>query len=1188
MLATIDKTVTVMLALNPLDKSTWELFDGNLMDILSKEVAPRFGGRLPPAAKLYHNIIDEKHDVTPRNPDHLKHLSGLQGVVYVVNWPASPAQIGIQAGIFIVTAIIKWELSRFLDEKVTSRDIPKGSPNNLPGQRQNSARVLQRIPDIYGQVKCTPDQIQYPYISYENNFQIETTAAVIGRGEFLVVESQVFEGTSRISGIPGSSLAVYPPFEVPVYGTPQLQIGNPIADPLYNVVPVREVTGDNLLAPNNTYIFGEDDEPFESRDISDPNNVDPYRSTLFEYPSAGVGKITFDASHSGRTKGEGVEYFTHRLNTGDKFGLFWRGEPSGTAGAGAGLSYRGALSVSSTDLVQGAGGDGNIPRLTLEPQTDDDDHYVVTSVSVIGVLVEYTISVPASKQAEWAKIALYNPAGVGGDAPAGTVYNRCCVVYVLNYRLGPFFCNDPNMEKVHLNFIAERGLWVDNGKKQRAYGVIDIDVPTGSLGGVHIIVELTPADEDGVASGAKELHDVYMYGSSSKRDFIGLTSIITPSFTGRFLVAVYRNTLQYWRNDARSFFESRNNRTEENWEEAGLRISIDQNISPRTSSMTYADDIKWTHCYGMSEPKYYPFVDPVDNFGNITIVHSRTSQVKYAPAKEVVKNLNMIVNRIGPTWDGSAFTDTGGIVLSGRDVAFNVLSDYYIGNIDDVQIDYEGIADAFEEVSDAFGDAEAIEFSHTFDSEQASLEDILAAIGESCFVNFYRQGDIIKAIADVSRDNSSLLFNHRNKLPGTETRNNTFGTEEEYDGVELEYSDNADNQIKSYIAPLGLVPPRNPQKIRVAGVRTKGKAAMHAWRAAYRLLHQRVITEFDSCEEASLALVMNKVLVADQTNPDVQDGYITRIDGLTVYTSQEVSIGGVGQTFTLFIQDVDGSTQSIPVVAEDTAHSLILDGAPSGTLVIDEDAGIFPRYFLVHDQDSTAQAFHIKETTYKNRGVYSVVATNYTEAYYFYDALRLWLTFKQLATFPPVLRFSDRSYKEWDATEVGSPNTVTDVLRGFVFDTASGSNYLEYQDFIHTPGGSVTGYTIACWIKTTALTSSVICRSLDPINRFIFNIDSGTGAFEVRHDSTIYLTGLSNVLNEWQHIGITYDSTTEIAVMYLDGEEISTAIDVVDIGGLFTGLRVANIIGRMDDFRFYHRPKSAQFMRELYRKHVMV
>lgn len=1183
MLATIDKKTTVVLALNPLDRSTWETYQGDFLEILTKEIAPRLGGSFPSSGRIYHNSIDKEHDVTPATAEDIQHLEKLKGVVYVVVWPAAAA-IAVQVGLIVVTSIVKYVLSTHgPDREIKAKRSNLGSPNNLPGQRQNTDRILQRIPDIYGIVKCTPDLIQYPYISYENNFQVETVAAVIGRGEYLVFDTQVFDGTTLVKNMPGSSLAIYPPHEVPLYGTPQLQIGPDIDQPLYNVVPVREVVGDQLLAPNNTFIFGEDDEPYEGKDLDDPANTFPYESTLFEYPSAGVGKITFSSANSGRTKSSGNAYFTDRLGIGDKFGLFWMGTPP----IGVDLTYRGAVSVDSVDLVLGAGGDANIPDLHLLPDTSDDDNYEVTAVVSGGFTVEYTITVPASKQAEWAKIAAFNPAGVGGDAPAGTMYNRSCCVYVLNYRLGPFFCNDPTMEQVHLNFIAEKGLWVDDGTRQRAYGAPK--VPITAPGGIQLIIELTPADENGTASGAKEIHDVFMVGSRTKRDFIGQTVVITPSFTGRFLVAVYRNTPQYWRTTPRSYYESRDGRTEENWREGPINISVDTPAylpTPKAVMLaSFADEIKWTHCYGMSEPKYYPFVDPVDDFGNVTIVHSKTAQVKFAgTSKEVVKNLNMIVNRIGFTWNGSAFTDTGSIVLNGRDVAFNVIKDQYLGAIgDDDQIDTDSIVNAFAEVGDAFGDPEATNFSHTFDSEQTSLEDFLAAIGDSCFVNFYRQGDVIKAVADVSRVNSTLLFNHRNKLPGSETRGIEFGTEEEFDGVEVEYSDNNDNQIKAYVAPLGILPPRNAQKVRVAGVRTKGKAAMQAWRMAYRLLHQKMTTEFDACEEAALALVTDKVLVADETKTDVQDGYITRIDGLTVYTSQEVNVGGSGQTFTLFIQDVDGSTQAIPVVTEDTAHSLILDGAPSATLVIDEDAGIFPRYFLVRDQDTVSSTFQIKQTQYKNRGVYSVTATNYTEAYYFYDALRLWVTFKSLPIFPPITKFMDRSYREHDATEVGTPTTVTDSLRGFVFQSLTGVDYLTYN-FSYSPG---VGYTIACWIKATAF-GSVMCGSDSPSSRLVFSVNAGTGAFRLFHDSMLVCTGGLNVLNEWQHIGVTYDPDTGLAIMYLDGEEISTAVGVADLAGAITGLNIVNVVGRADDFRFYRRPKSAQFMRELYRKHVIV
>src|SRR5690606_24429720 len=224
-------------------------------------------------------------------------------------------------------------------------------------------------------------------------------------------------------------------------------------------------------------------------------------------------------------------------------------------------------------------------------------------------------------------------------------------------------------------------------------------------------------------------------------------------------------------------------------------------------------------------------------------------------------------------------------------------------------------------------------------------------------------------------------------------------------------------------------------------VRTRVKAAMHAWRAAHRLQYQNTVVEFDSCEEAALGIVMDKVLVAAETGVTIQDGDITRIDGLPVYLSQEVNLSS-SASYSLFIQDVDGSVQAMPVVTDETPNSIVLDGAPSGTLVIDDAAGIYPKYMLVTNQNPVSSAFHIKETQYKNRGVYSVLATNYTEGYYFFDALRLWLVFNEYSGFPPVLKFMDRGPFELDFEEVGSPTTVFDVDRQLVYEGPDSNSYL--------------------------------------------------------------------------------------------------------------------------------------------------
>jgi hypothetical protein len=1180
--------LAIIFAENPLQRDTWETFYGfeSVPEFLLSVVKSRYN-RWPSSAKIYHEYITKEHDITPLVPitkESEEALNKIRGQVYVVIWPAAQAlavQAAVYVGMFLVTSILKKVLDT-PDEKVTNRTIPTGSPNNQPGQRKNTARVLQRIPDIYGRVKCTPDLIQYPYINYTNNLQSETIAAVIGRGEYEVNEEDIFEGQTPASQIPGLSLAIYAPFTVPVEDTPQLQIGPDIEDPLLSVVPVREVTGEQLFAPNNSVIWGDDDEATNA-DVGVDTNV----AALFGYPSTGVGEIIFMYNTHERAKAEEAEYFTNRLNIGDKFGLEWVGNATATPTA---MQARGAVSIHRNILEMGAGGDANIPDLVLLPTTPDDDCYEVTDVDVVsnygggsfagGPAVVYTISVPASKQAEWDKIALFNPTQVTPtDAPVGYMFNRMSMLYVLNFRLGPFFCNDPNMEEVHLNFIADKGLWVDDGRRQKAYGSKNIDFASLSTGGIEIRVEITPADENGAATGPKEEFDVTMFGSAFRRDFIGSTFKITPSFTGRFLVAVHRNTIAYWRTASNSY--SDNNQVQTNWDESPGLIFGERVILQRGQ---WADDIKWTHCYSVSTPKYYPFTDPLTSLGDVTLVHAKTTQVKFAPQKEFEKNLNMIVTRVIPFWDGSVFGGSGNAATTrGLDAAFHVMKSYAIsGVIPDDNIDFEGIVQAFSDVFQAFGDQEATEFHHTFDNEQSSFEDTLTAIGESCFVTFYRQGNVIKASADVSKENASLIFNHRNIVapPGgsTQTYNVAFGTEEDYDGVEIEYSDNLDNQLKTYIAPIAIVIPRNPQKIRVAGVRTRIKAAMHAWRSANRLLYQNTVTEFDSCEEAALSVVKDKVLIVNTTGSEVQDGDIVRIDGLTVYTSQEVNVSP-SSDYTLFIQDVDGTVQSIPVVTDSTVHGLVLDGAPSGTLVIDTDAGIYPKYMLVRNQNSLGSAFQIKETQYKNRGVYSVLATNYTEGFYFNDALRLWLTFNAYSGFPPIQQFFDRSPYEIDFEEVGSPTAVFDIDRQNVYEGPDANSYLLYEDF---SGTTLVSYTVTAWVKLDSYTSE-ICRSADGLTTFVVRFVDTTDELQILHDAVEVATFLGVELSEWTHVAIVYDEDTEVLRIYINGEEEGIALDVPAFAS-FDGLRVFPMNGKGDDFRIYNKPKSAEFVRTLYQK----
>lgn len=1152
----------------PFERSSWVRHE-NVDDItipLMQEFGSVYGNRFPSSARLYLEQIDKEHDITPVTPLGAESLRKVEGTVYAIVWPEGQA-LAIQAGVTVGLFLLNFAIQKiFPDEKVTPRKVPQGSPNNLPGDRKNVDRTLQRIPDIYGRVKSTPDLLQYPYISYEGNLQVEINYMCIGRGEFDVQENNVKEGLTRVNQIPGASVAIYPPGEIPGSGTPQLEIGEPITDKLYTVVPVKGITGENLLAPNNNVIWG--DEEGDS-----PDAEGALRAPLFTYVSTGVGTIMYNKFAIADGKESSIQDILDNIAVGDKVGLEWKSLPSGP------LDQTGAISTHAHDLVAGSGGPSNVPNLQLLPDTADDEHYEITDITFDDDNVTIELAVPASVQGEWEKIALWNPDAPVSvyDAPAGSVYNRTSALYTLNYVQGPFFCNDPNMEEIHLNFVAERGLWIDNGRAQRPYG----DKLGTDNRGIEIIILVTPTDENGTPIGAVESFSHRMLGSRINRNFIGQTAKITPSFTGPFLLSVYRNTLSFVRAEHRSFRRPAGADTidhpESNWREdpenfMGASVPYAQNI-------TWEDGIRWTHAYSMSTPKRRlvsgSYAD-IDDFGNVTTVHSRLAQLRNNAQTNIEKRLNILVDRKIGFWDGDSFDPTLTPTNRGLDAVFDILKDPLLGNFEDSQIDFDNIAEAFTAVDVAFDDLSATRFSHTFDGESTSVEEILASIGESCFVQLYRQGDVIKAIPDVSRQDASLIFNHRNKLPGTETRTVPFGTEEDYDGIEVEYSDDEDDQLKLYRIPFTTSSPRNARKIKVAGTRLRAKAAMHAWRAANRLLYQTMTTEFEACDEAALALVRDRVLIADDTRTDTQDGEIVRIDGLTVYTSQEVTITG-GSDYTLFLQDVDGTVQSIPVDSQDTKHSLVLADAPSGSIVLDPTACIFPKYYLIRNQSTTPRAFHILDRRYKSQGQWSIVASNYTEGYYFNDAIRLYLPFKPASTYPPVLLFDDRSPYEFDWELGDSPGANLDDDRGIVYFGNTLDDYILYGDMFVTGG---TDYTVSVWAKPT--TDAGVFAESNTLNKFLFYFTSG-GLLKIAHDGAQVASVAGVVENSWRQYAATYVDATGELVLYINGEPALTT--TVASYGSFTGMKLFHTFqGTADSFRYYRTAKPAEFIRELYQK----
>lgn len=77
------------------------------------------------------------------------------------------------------------------------------------------------------------------------------------------------------------------------------------------------------------------------------------------------------------------------------------------------------------------------------------------------------------------------------------------------------------------------------------------------------------------------------------------------------------------------------------------------------------------------------------------------------------------------------------------------------------------------------------EFSYTFDDDSLSFEEQAAMIASACFCETYRYGNKLRLKFEAPQDNSVLLFNHRNKVPGSEKRTFNLGIDKDYDGWSL-------------------------------------------------------------------------------------------------------------------------------------------------------------------------------------------------------------------------------------------------------------------------------------------------------------------------------------------------------------------------------------------------------------------
>ena len=487
---------------------------------------------------------------------------------------------------------------------------------------------------------------------------------------------------------------------------------------------------------------------------------------------------------------------------------------------------------------------------------------------------------------------------------------------------------DGGIDRLIFNFVALNGLYADNGsRKQNLSITLDIEIN----------YKLTESTE----ARAPEHVQVTLTGNGQQT--IGKTLIheLDPVTVNYYSVNVARLT----------------------GTDHGFGGSV-------------VDEVKWSALYSAR-----PF--PSHVFEDETIVRSRTIATAGALAVKERK-LNALVTRKLQSYrtglPGPVFAPTN----NAADIIMAIALDPYIGRRTLADMDAAELYAVGDEIEDYFGTPLAAELSCTLDKENLSFEETLATLAQAIFCTFYRQGNVIRPHFERETDETVLLFNSRNKSPSSpEKRTISFAIDNNYDGVEYEYTDPDDDSRVVYYIPSDKSA-TNPKKVESVGVRNKVQAHLNAWRIWNKLKYQRTTLEFVAHQESDILTLWQRILVANNTSNKSQDGEVLEQTGLVLTTDSEVNFEA-GKDYAVFIQLPSGITDNIPCFAGSTNRQILLDRPPLEPLSLDYVNAARATYMLVADDDTETRAFLLAEKSSDSKTTNLLKCVNYDARYYSND-----------------------------------------------------------------------------------------------------------------------------------------------------------------------------------------------------------
>lgn len=932
----------VIICPDPYNQESWSTAEVEDVSAYLKQQFTVF----PENTRIYHNAVAESNDVTPQNEAGIKHLQSLDGTFYVVIYPS-----WIQFVYYAIVAIMA-AYSIYTILTMPKPDMGQaGSANNELSGRTNRLRVNGRAPDIFGQLRSYPDMIAVEYNYYENNIEIEECLMAIGVGHYLIHDCR--DGDTDVNGIDGVSVSIYNP-DVSIVGSETIyQVGQPFTGLPLDIAKSGSINGQTLVRPNDVAV----------------------ESTSIYFTTGGVIQRT-DSSIN----------FAQRFEVGDGISI---------SGAKFGIDnavLTGACTVSSDFKVK-IESEIDVPAFadykgiqlngatvaitTVDPITSEETvdyydlsgQYIVSSVtrSLVGSTYTYIVTLSSPKQVNYnwnyidqdydltAGITLNNNIG-SMDLDANYTVNAVsssAITLANASTVNPDWDKIPelfngttqglNDEAIYLELVSSKWIgWFDIFKNDATHLNLNVYFPGGlwnqdskgktNWAWVRINVQYQIIDDNGNPLSSILTHQYYS-GQVTKRYGFGVSINIELPVAGnvRFRAA---------------------------------KTSEHRGNNPTTDCKL--KDVYLSSAYNK------------DKYPDVTVVRTRTVATDGALSLKE-RTLNCLVTR-------KLAVDGTGPLVATKDAGqalINMALDPFIGRRSTTELDIAQIKSEIQAVNDYFGSSVATEFCYTFDDENLSFEEQAGMIASAIFCEAMRFGNKLRLKFERPQENSVLLFNHRNKVMGSEVRTFKFGIDKDYDGVELEYTSPFDDKRVTYSVPENVTL-TNPLKIKSTGIRNEAVAKTRAWREWNKLQYQNVNCEFTALDESELLIRNDRILVADNTSLETQDGEITAIEGLILTCSQNVDFVD-GEQYYCQLQMSNATVDIVECVAGEFTNQVILTRPPLHPLVVDPDRYVKTLYKVVKAADTSKDVFMLSEMTPNDQMTNKLTCINYDDRYYQQD-----------------------------------------------------------------------------------------------------------------------------------------------------------------------------------------------------------